>query len=113
MPLKPCIEHPCPRLTEATRCRVHQAELDRNRNARRVHYHGGYHQRAARLRNEANADPTTRCWLCGLGYIEGDPWTADHVIPSDPDSALGVAHLSCNSSRGDGTRRRAETGGGT
>lgn len=109
MTVRPCITPTCPALTNATRCHACQQAHDRERNTRRTHYQGGYHQAAARLRNEANADPTTRCWLCGLLRIDGDPWTADHVRPGDPDSPLAVAHRSCNSSRGDGTRQAAST----
>jgi len=43
--------------------------------------------------------------LCGEGEREGDPWTADHIVPrrdggSDGIDNLQRAHRSCNSSRG-------------
>lgn len=60
------------------------------------------------MRAAANADPSCVCWLCGEPARVGDPWTADHVEPGNPDSILLPAHRSCNSRRGDGTGKRAE-----
>lgn len=45
------------------------------------------------------------CWICGEGDREGDPFTADHVIPAvrqprDEEAVLLAAHRSCNSRRG-------------
>ena len=60
------------------------------------------------MRDAANADPSCVCWLCHEPARMGDPWTADHVTPGDPDSILLPAHRSCNSRRGDAKGRRAE-----
>lgn len=95
---KPCIV--CGTLTNGnSRCETHRLEQDNQRYRRRgprPHYAGDYKTRAAQIR--ANA---TECWICGQGPIPGDPWTADHIQPGDPDSELRAAHLRCNSRRGD------------
>jgi hypothetical protein len=61
----------------------------------RPHYTGNYRGRAATIRAEAEV-----CWICGDTTRPDDPWTADHLIPGDPDSPLAPAHRSCNSRRG-------------
>ncbi len=105
--LKPCIV--CGTLVPkpATRCEAHRLEQDNGRYRRRgkrEHYEGDYRKRAAKVRATA-----TECWICGDGPRDGDPWTADHVTPGDPDSELLPSHRSCNSRRGDaGTRARAK-----
>lgn len=96
MPLRPCLATPCPRLTAGTRCAIHHAEQQRARNRRRVHYQGDYQTRAAAVRDAANADPDTPCGICGNLKIEGDPWQAHHIFPTDPTSPLVAAHRSCN-----------------
>ena len=95
VPVRPCIEPDCPRLTRGTRCAEHQRQHDRARNARRTHYQGDYRKRAKQVRDSA-----VLCHLCGQGARPGDPWTADHVRPGDPTSPLRPAHKSCNSRRG-------------
>lgn len=94
---RPCIV--CGTLTDQqTRCEQHRLAADNQRYRRRgprAHYAGDYRARAARVR--ANA---TECWICGQGPRPGDPWTADHVLPGDPESPLAPAHRSCNSRRG-------------
>ncbi len=62
----------------------------------KLHDSGSYRVRAARVRELANADPTTRCWRCGALASPGDPWTAGHVRDSDPSSPLRAEHASCN-----------------
>jgi hypothetical protein len=89
-----------------SRCEQHRLEVDNKRYKRRgtrAHYEGDYRKRAAKVR--ANA---TTCWICGNGPIDGDPWTADHVTPGDPDSELRPAHRSCNGRRGDAGLRKAQ-----
>lgn len=61
----------------------------------RPHYQVDYRRRAKEVRDNAVA-----CWICGEGARSNDPWTADHVIPANPDSLLLAAHRSCNSRRG-------------
>jgi hypothetical protein len=94
---KPCLD--CGKLTRnGTRCEYHQGLIDaktNQRKAERTHYRGDYPKRAKAIR-----DTATNCWLCGEGYRPNDPWTADHVYPSMPDSPLMPAHRSCNSRRG-------------
>jgi hypothetical protein len=73
-----------------------KAERIRSRKRGTRHYTGDYRKRAAAVR--ANA---VECWICHEGARPGDPWTADHLFPGDPASALLAAHRSCNSARGD------------
>lgn len=98
---RPCLD--CRRLSaNGSRCESCQARREAGRAAGRAHYRGDYRKRAAEVRATA-----TICWLCGDGAREGDPWTADHVVPGEIDSILLAAHRSCNSARGDAKGRRA------
>lgn len=94
---KPCIE--CGKLTNGnTRCDKHQGILSAKINAKkaqRIHYKGDYRKRAKAVRDSA-----TNCWICGDGYRQDDPFQADHLIPTDPNSLLLPAHASCNAKRG-------------
>lgn len=91
---KPCLK--CKRLTrDGSVCRDCQTIQNRQRNLTRKHYKGDYARLAKAVRQNAQI-----CWICGLGAIENDPWTADHYYPSDPNSPLLPAHRSCNSRRG-------------
>lgn len=98
---RPCLD--CGELTtNKSRCDVHQKRIDDLINARRYQvkkatgqYSGDYRQRAKAVR-----DAATVCHLCGEGPRVNDVWTADHLIPGDPDSPLAPAHKSCNSRRG-------------
>lgn len=91
---RPCID--CGVLTNGTtRCKKHRQVRDATRNATRVHYKGNYARRARQVR-----DTAVICHLCGLGSKANDPWTADHLLPSNVDSMLVAAHRSCNSRRG-------------
>jgi hypothetical protein len=99
MPIqRPCIS--CRKLhTNSSRCDRCQAAWDKQRNYTREHYKGTYAKRAKEVRDTAIA-----CWICGQGKRTDDPFTADHLIPADPQSPLAAAHRSCNSSRGNDTR---------
>lgn len=98
---RPCLD--CRQLTSnRSRCVACEGRREAGRAAGRAHYRGDYRQRAAEVRATA-----TTCWLCGEAARTDDPWTADHVIPGDPDSILLPAHRSCNSARGDAKGRRA------
>lgn len=74
----------------------------------RAHHQGSYHRRAAVVRARAYADPTTRCWRCGLTLAEhprhkaGTParWTAGHVIDGQVDGPLAPEASTCNASAG-------------
>jgi 5-methylcytosine-specific restriction endonuclease McrA len=95
---RPCLD--CGVLTNKNnRCEKHQAiyqaNIDAKKASKRAHYKGDYQTRAKQVRDSASI-----CWLCGKGYRDGDPWTADHVVPAQADSVLLPAHRSCNSSRG-------------
>lgn len=60
---------------------------------------GDYQARAKSIRNAANADPKTVCWLCGKAARPGDPWVANRGITYGIDALL-PAHRSCSSSAG-------------
>lgn len=88
------------------RCPEHQARIDALNNARHEQlrravkketkqYMGDYAKRAKEVRLNA-----LFCHLCGEGAKWNDPWQADHIIPSDPNSPLAPAHRSCNARRG-------------
>lgn len=80
-------------------------ELDADRNAGRPHYQGSYKRRAARLRARADADPETRCAICGGKKRpgRGGRWTAHHVDAGNPESPLKPAHADCNERLGNRT----------
>lgn len=69
------------------------------------HHRGTFHRRAALVRSEAAANPSTQCWKCGLKLAEmpahatGRPasWVAGHVLPGDLSSELRAecSHCSC------------------
>lgn len=92
---KPCLN--CGNIsTTGSRCEPCQARWNKQHpKPFRPHYSGNYRKRAKEVRDNA-----TICWLCGQGEKPNDIWTADHIIPGDPDSPLLPAHRSCNSSRG-------------
>lgn len=83
-----------------SRCERCHAKVQTARTARRdrPHYNYAYRKRAKHVR-----DTAVVCWLCGGMARPNDPWTADHVLPADPNSPLLAAHRSCNSSRGNRT----------
>ena len=95
---RPCLN--CGNLTtNLRRCPTCQTNYNRlHPKPHRPHYSGNYQARAKAVRDSAQY-----CWICLEGARVDDPWTADHIIPGDPDSPLLPAHRSCNSSRGDGT----------
>lgn len=98
---KPCLD--CGVLTSGgNRCDTHQRRIDELAELRRAlvkktlnTYGGDYRRRAKQVR-----DTAVVCHLCGEGARVGDPWEADHLIPSDPNSGLAAAHRSCNQRRG-------------
>lgn len=78
-----------------------------------AHYTGSYHVRARRVRDNANADPGTRCWRCGLTLTEARAkhrrnivWQAGHIIDAHPDSPLAPECSLCNIRAG--IRRREQ-----
>ena len=76
-----------------------------------AHYQGSYRGRAARVREQAYADPMTRCWRCGLllDEVPGSRWQAGHTVDGDPLAPLLAEHSRCNASAGAraGNARRA------
>lgn len=76
----------------------------------RRHYSGDYSRRSQHVRDQANADPNTRCWRCGHTARPGDPWQAGHIVDGDPTSPLAAEHRSCNARAGAhrGHQRRKE-----
>ena len=99
---RPCLN--CRTLTtNPTRCNTcttkHNQQTPR---PPRPHYSGNYKRRAKEIRDNA-----TYCWICNEGPRDNDPFTADHLYPGDTsqDAQLLPAHRSCNSSRGNTTRK--------
>jgi hypothetical protein len=70
--------------------------------ANRSHYSRSYARRAATVRAQAYADPTTRCRRCGktLAEVPGSTWDAGHVIDGQIDGPLAPEHAGCNRSAG-------------
>jgi hypothetical protein len=103
-PRRTCLE--CGTITtDGTRCQDCRRQLNRQRERARhrpprirPHYAGNYQARAKAVRDNASV-----CWICLEGPRPNDPWTADHLTPGDPNSALAPAHRSCNSRRGNRT----------
>ena len=94
--------------TDGSRCTPCHRELKQHHERHRErpprdrpHYGGNYYRRAKQVRDNASV-----CWICLEGPLPNDPWTADHLTPGDPDSALLPAHRSCNSRRGNGTNAK-------
>lgn len=103
---RPCLD--CGALTTiGNRCEKHQMARGREKQRREansierqakkklLYSNPDYRRRAALIRQNAVV-----CWLCKKPGRVGDPWTADHVNPGDPNSELRPAHRSCNSKRG-------------
>lgn len=67
-----------------------------------AHYRGSYHVDSKRVRDRANADPTTRCRRCGLTLAEirkvkpRAKWTAGHVVDGQPGGVLRPECSPCN-----------------
>jgi len=83
---KPCIV--CGQLSMGSRCQTHTIN-------KATLYNKTYKKHAAFIRATA-----TTCHLCGDGARQDDPWTADHIDATNPNSPLAAAHRSCNSRRG-------------
>ena len=81
-----------------------------------AHYRGTYHVEARQVREAAYANPSTRCWRCGLTLAEhprhktGRPahWTAGHLVDGQPGGPLLPEASTCNyaAGAGQGNRRR-------
>ncbi len=105
---RPCLD--CGRLTDGdTRCRDHQAQLNQKKNTMRdamrrekkkALYGGAQYRKLAKIIR----DTAVVCHLClGPGRGAADPWQADHVDATNPESELASAHRSCNTKRGNMT----------
>ncbi len=110
--LRPCLD--CGRLSRASRCPTHQAELLRRRERARARESGGKRNpqqyRVNRRRILDDCTPATPCGICGepLGRNRRQ-WTVDHIVARSLDGShdlenLRPAHRSCNSSRGRGVK---------
>lgn len=66
----------------------------------RSHYRGSYDTMAKRVREAANADPSTTCWRCGELARPGDPWQAGHIVDGTTAGGLAPEHRSCNTRAG-------------
>ena len=88
----------CGSLTSnGSRCISCHTRHETRRTSKRIrpHYNSEYKRRAKVVRDSAII-----CWICGEGAKAADPWTADHLVPADPNTVLLPAHRSCNSRRG-------------
>lgn len=74
--------------------------------AKKPHYTGSYHVQSRRIRDAANADPTTRCWRCRRTMAEirarkpRARWTAGHLIDGMKDGPLAPECSPCNYAAG-------------
>ncbi len=79
------------------------------------HRRGTYQADSKAVRDQANADPNTRCWRCGRTIAEvreTNPkaqWDAGHVIDGQIGGPLKAECSPCNRGRGAamGNRKRA------
>ena len=84
----------------------------------RSHYRGSYPDRAKRVRDAANADPSTRCWRSGLTLAEARAqfpgrrivWQAGHTIDGDSFAPLLPELSHINQAAG---QARGQSSGGT
>lgn len=73
-----------------------------------LHHSGAYQTTARRVVTAAYADPTTRCWRCGLTLAQHKPhhngrrpwWTAGHLTDSEIDGPLAPEASTCNFAAG-------------
>ena len=82
------IKRPC------INCGLLTTRITRCENCQRQHdslYDSDYRRQAQVIR-----DTATICHICGRGPLPDDPFTADHIIPSNKLSPLAAAHRSCN-----------------
>lgn len=76
------------------------------RKVKPAHYRGGYQTQAKRITRAADADPSTRCWTCGLTLAEihtttpKAKWTAGHVNDGEVNGPLRAQCSPCNFSGG-------------
>lgn len=99
---RPCLK--CQQLhrDKGDYCASCRAGIERTREAdpaRRAYKNRLYNSEYQRLAKLVRAHAVL-CHICKLGYIPGDPWTADHIVPGDLKSPLAAAHRSCNSRKG-------------
>ena len=94
---RPCLDPGCPDLTHRTRRAAHEREHQRNRGTPTQRGYGRAYQKA---RQQLLASATVCAW-CGYGPRDGDPLTADHLVPlahgGGYEGNLVAAHRSCNS----------------
>ena len=98
---KPCLS--CGELSLNNYCDVCAKAIQRRRDTdpirverKRALYGPNYRRLAKQVKDNA-----TQCHICKQGFIDGDPWEADHLYPALGDaSPLAPAHRSCNQARG-------------
>ncbi len=104
-PPRPCIEPNCPNLTTSTRCPTHERQRQRQRNARRTHYHGDWPKTRAAILTAWRAQHGDVC--PGDEHHAAHPChdlTVDHVVARSTAGGLTVVCRSANSSKGARTR---------
>ena len=97
---KPCIT--CGELTPNQYCPTHQAAINKAREnnparleRKKALYNPAYKRVSKKIREAGG-----KCYLCGEGYSQNDPWQVDHVDAGNPNSELALTHRSCNASKG-------------
>ena len=83
--------------------------------AKPPHHSGTYHVQARRIREQANANPDTRCWRCGKTMAEiratkpQAKWTAGHLIAGQANGPMLPECSPCNYGYGNGRRGHSTT----
>lgn len=97
-----CIEPGCFRLCAGTRCDEHERKRQRNRNASRTHYRGGW-EKFARQTIDAHVfanGPVCAGWKREPHTVTRADLTLDHIDPRSAAAGFQVLCRSCNSSKG-------------
>jgi hypothetical protein len=87
--------------------------MPRTRKVKKPWHSGTHHVRSKKVRDQANADPNTRCWRCGHTLAEirmtkpHAKWQAGHIHPGQVNGILLPECSPCNGS--DGARRGNRT----
>lgn len=74
--------------------------------AKPPHHSGTYHVRARRIREQANANPFTRCWRCGKTMDEirqlrpKAKWQAGHLVAGQVNGPMLPECSWCNAKHG-------------
>ena len=79
---------------------------NRRGGVKHPHHRGSFATEGKRVRDRANADPSTRCWRCGRTMAEirtvkpTARWTAGHVVDGQCGGVLAPECSGCNYAHG-------------